>query len=251
VGDAIYDTIGRGYAGIRRSDPRLARIILDCLDGSSTVLNVGAGAGSYEPEDRSVVALEPSTLMIEQRPDGAAPVIQGMVESLPLADKSVDACMSVLSIQHWSDWQAGLAELERVARRQVVTVTIDTDALASHWMMRDYCPEILEVHAQLFPTTDDIVAALPQSVAIPWPVPSDSTDRFLAGIWAHPELFLDPEIRRASSAWHLIPEEAKDRAIAALEEDLRTGRWDAHYCELRQQRQLDIGMRVVTSQLAA
>jgi SAM-dependent methyltransferase len=150
VRHTAYDTIGRGYETIRRPDPRLAQRIWQALGDARTVVNVGAGAGSYEPDDRWVLAVEPSGVMIAQRPPGSAPVLQAPVEALPLADRTVDAAMAILTIHHWDDLAAGLGQLCRVARRRIVIVTMDVPTLARLWIVEDYLPELLGKHADRF-----------------------------------------------------------------------------------------------------
>src|SRR3954464_13805960 len=149
---ARYDTIGTGYASTRREDPRIARAILDPPAAARSVVNVGAGSGSYEPRDREVIAVEPSPVMIAQRPAGAAPALEGIAEALPLADKSVDAAMGIFTIHHWRDLAAGLAEMRRVARRRIVLLTIDAEKNAEIWTLAEYFPEAMRAEEEKMPT---------------------------------------------------------------------------------------------------
>jgi SAM-dependent methyltransferase len=219
------------------------------LGDASSVVNVGAGAGSYEPRDRTVVAVEPSEVMIAQRAAGAAPAIQASAEALPLGDDSVDAAMAVLTLHHWDDVERGLAELIRVARQRVVLVTMDVDVIAEQWIIRDYLPETLVAHATGFPSMQRLLDVLPRATAAVIPVPGDCTDGFMAAFWARPEAHLDAAIRAASSAWHQLPSEIIDRALERLREDLASGEWDQRYGDLRLRSTLDVGLRLICADL--
>jgi SAM-dependent methyltransferase len=242
---ALYDTIGAGYTPVRRPDPRLYTEILTALGPSRSVVNVGAGTGSYEPADLHVVAVEPSRVMIAQRPPDAGPPLLGVAELLPIAARSVDAAMTIFSVHHWSDTAAGIAEMVRVSRERVVLVTIDTDAFAAHWMVSEYAPEILDWHASAFPSISFLLEQLPGALSTPWLVPTDCTDVFFAALWSRPELYLQPEVRAATSVWHQLPETTVDAALARLAGDLKTGRWDERHGDLRTLPALDVGVRIV------
>ena len=246
---AAYDDIGVGYAPKRRSDPRLARQVRAALGSASSVVNVGAGAGSYEPVDRFVVAVEPSHTMLQQRAPDSASAIMGVAEELPLADRSVDAGMAVFTIHHWSDLEAGLYELKRVARHRLVLVTIDPDVLSRHWIVTDYAPEIMDGHGATLPTFRQLESLLPGATSSPWLVPADCSDLFFVALWARPELYLEPEVRAATSVWHLLPPDVVERAIASLRSDLESGRWDRRHGHLRARPCLDVGVRLVTVHL--
>lgn len=245
-----YDAIGRGYGDHRRPDPRLAAAIWSALEDARSVINVGAGTGSYEPPDRAVLAVEPSAVMIAQRPRGSARAVQAKAERLPVADDSFDAAMAVLTIQHWSDLERGLAELRRVARRRIVVVTMDVDVFAELWLVRDYVPELRATHAAAFPSPAWLADALPAASVSALPVPRDCTDRFLAALWASPEAYLDPSIRGATSAWDRLPNDIVDRALARLGDDLASGRWHARHGGLHDLSELDVGLRIVRAELA-
>lgn len=247
--EASYDTIGRGYSEGRLPDVRIASVIWNALGDASSVVNVGAGAGSYEPQDRTVIAVEPSEVMIAQRAAGAAPAIQASAEALPLGDDSVDAAMAVLTLHHWDDVERGLAELIRVARQRVVLVTMDVEVVAEQWIVRDYLPETLVAHATGFPSIRGLLAVLPRATVAVIPVPGDCTDGFMAAFWARPEAHLDPTIRAASSAWHQLPSETVDRALERLREDLASGEWDQRYGDLRLRPTLDVGLRLICADL--
>ena len=183
--------------------------------------------------------------MIAQRPPDARPVVMGVAELLPIADRSVDAAMAIFSVHHWRDIAWGVAEMVRVSRKSVVLVTIDAEALASHWMVSDYAPEIFDVHASGFPSISLLREQLPGAMSTPWLVPTDCTDAFFVALWSRPELYLRPEVRAATSVWHQLPETTVDAVIARLADDLETGRWDERHGELRTRPALDVGVRIV------
>ena len=213
------------------------------------MLNVGAGTGSYEPRGREVTAVEPSQEMIAQRPPDAAPVIKGVAESLPFDAASFDAAMAVITLQHWSDVGAGLAEMARVARERVVLLTFDPAAVGDLWF-RDYFPGALEYHAKVMPPIAELTATLPNTSVETVPVPSNCADGFFIGIWDRPEMHLDPDIRRASSCWHEMPEAEIENGLTSLRADLASGRWDERHGHLRELSGLDVGLRLVTAELA-
>ena len=205
------------------------------------MVNVGAGAGAYEPRDRWVLAVEPSETMIAQRPPGAAPVVRAMAEALPLADATVDAAMAVLTIHHWSDWRAGVAEMLRVARGPVVVWSFDPQAIDEFWLVRDYVPEIAELDRGRFPPVDEFAKALGGARIEPVPIPRDCRDGVLAAFYARPERYLDPVVRAGMSPFAVIDAEP---AMARLAEDLRSGAWDARWGHLREAPELDGGYRL-------
>jgi SAM-dependent methyltransferase len=245
-----YDEFGRGYSTVRRTDPRIAEAITEALGDAARVLNVGAGTGSYEPADRRVVAIEPSAEMLSQRSPDAAPAVRATAESLPISDKTVDASMAVLTIHHWTNLDKGLAELVRVTRDTIVVVTMDVECLGRHWFIRDYLPEVLPGHAESFPTVDRLLRTLPDSTTTVVPVPRNCVDGFLAAYWGRPEAYLDAAVRPGSSPWHQVPSVAVDRAVLRLSDDLVTGEWDGRYGHLRLRTELDVGLRIVRSDLS-
>lgn len=246
AGAPEYDRIGVGYAGSRRADPRIAARIETALGGAASVVNVGAGAGSYEPAGREVTAIEPSREMIAQRPPGAAPAIQAAAEALPLPDDSVDAAMTVLSIHHWEDWRRGVAELRRVARERVVVLTCDPDYL-ERWWVREYVPEISADDRERFPPLAELAAALGGAGVETVAIPADCTDLFLGALWARPELILDDEIRGSTSGFARLDEGVERRAVERLRADLASGAWDERNGHLRQADELDVGVRLLTA----
>jgi SAM-dependent methyltransferase len=220
----LYDTIGATYTVTRRTDPRIAAQIWDALGEARTVLNVGAGTGSYEPPDRDVVAVEPSVLMRSQRLPEAAPCLAGSAENLPFDDQSFDAAMAVCTVHHWRDPVAGLREMRRVARRVVVFLfdTADPDVF---WLTRDYLPEFADlpgcrVLASLSELAGAIGARL-DPVLIPW----DCADGFYEAHWRRPEAYLDENVRRGVSVWPGVGPDAEQRAVHGLRDDLASGRW--------------------------
>jgi len=246
-----YDTIGRGYALSRRPDPRIARQILDALGNAATVLNVGAGTGSYEPSHLAVTAVEPSIEMIKQRPLGAAPVVRAIAEQLPFKDHSFDAALAVLTIHHWRDLPRGLAEMRRVAVRRVVILTWDIAAGASFWLTAHYFPEIAAFDSTRLGPIDELADALGGARVIPVPVPRDCQDGFLAAFWARPEEYLDPRRRAAISGFAQIPQEAVERGVQRLSRDLREGAWEEKFGELRSRESLDVGYRLAIADATA
>lgn len=241
-----YDRIGHGYAALRREDPRLKRRIRAALGDAETVVNVGAGAGSYEPQDLHVIAVEPSAVMAAQRPR-RRPAIRASAEALPLADKSVDAAMTVLSLHHWHPAQAqGVREMCRVARDTVVIVTVDAEVSTAMWLMADYLPEVGALDREIFPTIDTIVGWLDRPAQVDEiPVPRDTPDQTLMSFWAHPERVLDEAARQATSGFARQPADVVQRVVASVASDLRSGRWDARHGALRALDEYDAGLRMV------
>ncbi len=244
---AAYDRIGLGYRGVRTTDPRLAASIWAALGDARTVVNVGAGTGSYEPSDRWVLAVEPSRVMIEQRPPDAAPVLHASAEALPLADATVDAALAVLTIHHWQDLAAGLGELRRVARHRIVLVVMDTGALGDFWLVREYLPELGEGAAALHPPIAELERLLPGARPVPLLVARDCTDGFLSAFWARPHAYLDASARAATSPWHGLPPAVVERALGALRADLEDGSWQRRHADLSTRAELDVGLRIVTA----
>ncbi|MFD1936575.1 MULTISPECIES: class I SAM-dependent methyltransferase [Nonomuraea] len=243
-----YERIGAGYARHRRPDPRIAGQINRALGPARTVVNVGAGTGSYEPHDRRVTAVEPSLVMTRQRPRGSAPVVRGYAESLPFPDRSFDAAMAVLTVHHWTDPAAGLAELRRVSGRQVV-LTWDPAVTARFWLVEEYLPEIAEADAHL--ASLDLVAAWFRRDGArvrvdPVGVAADCADGFLGAYWRRPHHYLDPRVRAAVSALATLDPRLVEPAMRRLETDLATGHWHERHRDLLGASTLDLGYRLVT-----
>lgn len=243
-----YETHGVGYAGRRRADPRIAARILEALGDAGTVLNVGAGAGSYEPTDRWVLAVEPSATMRAQRPAGAAPCLAGAAESLPFDDDSIDAAMACVTIHHWQR-AVGLAELRRVARGPVVIFTFELAELIP-WQ-RDYFAELIAIDAPRFGRVDEVAAELGGTTRIETiPMPADCTDGFFEAFWNRPEAILDPAVRASQSIWQLVEPEVQERIVARLAADLESGRWDEEHGALRERQSYKGSLRLVISEAA-
>jgi SAM-dependent methyltransferase len=242
-----YERIGGGYSVRRQPEPTWEQAILAALGSARTVVNVGAGAGSYEPLDRPVVAVEPSAVMLAQRPQGSAPAVRAVAERLPLGNASFDAALAVLTLHHWSDPVAGLAELTRVSGR-VVVVTWDQRVVAeSFWFMRDYLPEVIELEAHYAALELTTYVLGPTCEVLPLPVPADCRDGFFAAYWRRPEAYLDQQVRAAISALALLPHAVVHRAVNALAADLESGRWSERYADLLAQDELDLGYRLVVA----
>jgi SAM-dependent methyltransferase len=241
----LYDDIGTGYSWGRRTDPRWMSAVLDALGTARSVANVGAGTGNYEPDDRAVIALEPSTGMIRQRPRGAGPAVRAVAEALPLRDDAAEAALAVLTVHHWTDWRAGLAELRRVAPRRVV-LAYDTRRHTEFWFVREYVPEIAALELTR-PSADDIAHELGADSVTPLPVPWDFTDGVFPAYWRRPEAYLDPRVRRACSALAQTDPDAVERGIRRLAEDLRSGRWHEDHRDLPALDEWDAGFRLILS----
>lgn len=244
-----YDSVGRNYTDFRRADPRIEARVWAALGDAGSVVNVGAGSGSYEPRDREVIAIEPSPVMIAQRPAGAAPVLRGVAEALPVDDGSVDAAMAALTIHHWSDLAAGLAEMRRVARRRIVLLTIDAAKNAEIWTLAEYFPAAMRAEEEKMPSMRELEALLPGAEIEAVPMPSRCRDEFTSALWDRPEMFLEPAVLRASSLWHTLSPETIVRGQERLRADLESGRWDERFGHLRTLPELDIGLRIVRLEL--
>ncbi|MEU8821223.1 class I SAM-dependent methyltransferase [Actinoplanes sp. NPDC048796] len=244
-GDVDYETRGSGYALQRRPDPRIAATLHAALGDARTVLNVGAGAGSYEPTDRYVAAVEPSARMRAQRPPSAVPALDAVAENLPFDDGAFDAVMATVTVHQWPDPARGLAELRRVARGPVLVLTFDAAALDRFWLAA-YVPELIAAERRRFPAVDVIADAIgPRSEVREVPVPIDCTDGFTEAFYARPSEFLDPRVRAAQSAWGFVDEAATTRAVESLRADLESGAWDERYGHLRTQPRFEGSLRLI------
>lgn len=241
-----YETIGRGYARSRRTDPSVERQIHAALGDAARVVNVGAGTGSYEPRGRTAVALEPSSVMIGQRPAGAAPVVQGVAEHLPFAAGAFDAALAVLTVHHWHDLAAGLAELRRVAARQVLLV-FEPAFTSTLWML-EFWPEALALQTEReAPTVAEVAAHLTAPTVEVVPVPHDCLDGFGGAFWARPERYLDPEVQAGISSLSQLSPVDRERGTARLAAALASGEWDERFGALRDQDEIDLGYRLVVA----
>jgi hypothetical protein len=249
----IYDTIGVDYNANRQAEPAWGALIAEHLGDARRVANVGAGTGSYEPTAPTaptttpqVVAVEPSAVMIAQRRPGAAPAIRGSGSALRLLAGSLDAVTAILTIHHWDDWSAGLAELQRVAPRRLI-VTIDFAVHARFWLLADYLPEVADYVLARRPRIDDIVAALPRTHVHPLPLPSNMGDGVLGAHWRRPEAYLDPTVRANCSPLALADPVTLGAGIARLEHDLASGTWHRRYADLCGADTYDGGYRLLVS----
>jgi SAM-dependent methyltransferase len=247
--EARYDEIGAEYAATRREDPRIAALIHAALGEARTVINVGAGAGSYEPRDRHVIAVEPSEVMIAQRDPRLPPAIRGGAYPLPLEDRSVDAAMAILTIHHWDeDLERGIREMRRVARGPVVILTFDPEVSARMWLIADYFPEVAELDRRSAPTTETLARWLDSEVDVrEVPIARDSPDWMLASFWAHPERVLDARARNSTSGFARMPPDVVSRVVEAVERDLQEGAWDARHGRLRELDEYDAGLRLLVA----
>ncbi len=235
AGDADYGVIGQDYARFRQPEPRIAALINGALGEARTVLNVGAGAGSYEPTTREVTAVEPSASMRAQRPAHLPRAIDAVAEALPFPDKSFDAAMTTFSVHQWPDLDAGLKQMRRVTRGPVVVMTGDPDTLDRFWLT-EYAPEAIATEARRYPAVSAIAAALGGRVdVLPVPIPLDCRDGFNEAYYGRPERLLDPAARLACSAWSFVDPQAIARFERDLKRDLDSGAWDRRHGHLRTQ----------------
>jgi SAM-dependent methyltransferase len=243
----LYDTIGGTYAVTRRTEPRIAAQVWAALGDARTVLNVGAGTGSYEPSDRDVIAVEPSAVMRAQRAAGAAPCVTADAQSLPFEDQSFDAAMAFATVHHWPDPVAGLREMRRVARRVVVFTHDSTEAgwLHRFWLTRDYLPEVAGFLVGR-PSLAELAGAIDarvEPVIIPW----DCVDGFFEAYWRRPEAYLDHHVRRGMSVWNRVGPEVEQRAVRDLGDDIASGRWAERNRDLVDLDSAELGLRLLVT----
>ncbi|MBW8060271.1 MAG: class I SAM-dependent methyltransferase [Solirubrobacterales bacterium] len=253
MADVAYDRIGRGYANTRRADPRIAARIEAALGDARSVLNVGAGAGSYESADRKVTAVEPSAEMIAQRPSGSAPAVQASAEALPFENGSFDAATAIVTDHHWSDRAAGLREMLRVARHRVLILNADPGLAESFWLTRDYLPGFLDLIPEQYRCTgyweEELRGLLGTMDVRPVPVPHDCRDGFYQAYWRRPRAYLDQKVRSSISVFHQLLEAEVSTAIEQLRNDLGDGSWEKRHGHLHEERELDVGLRLIVSEL--
>ncbi len=240
----LYDRIGQGYTAVRREDPTIAAAVHAALGDARTVVNVGAGAGSYEPRDRDVIAVEPSPVMLAQRPVGAAPAVQASAEALPFADGSFDAAMAILTDHHWPDRAAGLRELRRVARRRAVVFQCDLEQQWGFWLLRDY----LKPDWEGAMTMSELAGHLGAQRIEPVPIPHDCRDGFFSAYWRRPQAYLDPRVRDGISVFRLMPPDEVDAAIERLRADLESGAWARRNADILEREAMDYGYRLVIAE---
>ncbi len=242
--EALYDSIGEPYSTHRHPDQNIANAICEALGTSKSVVNVGAGTGSYEPTDRFVVSVEPSLTMINQRAEDSACPVQASALALPFADNSFDAALAVLTVHHWDNPTLGLFELRRVARERAVILTWNP-SFSGFWLT-DYFPEILDIDQAIFPSIDDYKKALGDVEMVIVPVPHDCTDGFLGAYWRRPRGYLDPDIRSGMSTFSKIAD--VEAGLADLRSDLSSGVWLKRYRHLQELDYLDLGYCLVVAE---
>jgi SAM-dependent methyltransferase len=238
-----YDVIGRTYTRTRATDPRIAAAIWDALGDARTVVNVGAGTGHYEPPDRDVTAVEPSEVMIGQRPPGAAPVVQAVAEALPFEDGRFDAAMAVLTVHHWTDWRRGIEEMRRVAQR-VVVFSWDPGFARRLWITAEYLPFVGEEETT-FPSLADQAGAVRATRVTTVPIPHDCEDGFYGAHWRRPAAYLDPEVRAGISVLADRPPEELAPGLERLRSDVESGAWAERHADLLARDELDLGYRLL------
>ena len=252
AGRVRYDAIGVGYSATRREDPDLRARLHAALGDARSVVNVGAGTGSYEPTDRHVIAIEPSDTMSAQRGRHRVPAIRASADALPLRDRSVDAAMAVLTIHHWDEGQQrGVRELCRVARDRVVILAFDPEVVAEMWLVRDYMPEVADLDRRTAPSLGTLTGWLDGEVSVESiPISRDTPDWTLMSFWAHPERVLDPEARNGTSGFARLSGDTVQRVVTNVSAALTSGQWDARHGHLRNQTEYDGGLRLIVAQLA-
>jgi hypothetical protein len=238
----LYDRLGRSYDATRRPDPRIARLVEAAIGDARSIVNVGAGTGSYEPRGRYVVAVEPAATMRARRPASAAPCIAAAAEALPFDDSSVDLVMGIYTDFHWSDRPRGVAEMVRVARDSVVLLTVDSMAAESYWLIRDYFPSGRDLFAPL----NELLALLPdEAEVLPVPIPEDCRDGFVQAFWKRPHDLLDPAVRSSMAMFSRLDGEELEAGLRQLADDLRDGSWLERNADLLRQPEADLGHRLV------
>ena len=244
MAEPIYDTIGAAYRSYRRPDARIAARIERALGGAPSVVNVGAGTGSYEPTDRPVVAVEPSGVMLAGRPPGSAPAVRAVAGALPFGDGSFGAATALITMHHWPDWRAGVAELRRVADR-VVVLTFDAGVHLDFWLIREYFPAVAELPSSKTPPCDEVARALGGAAIEVVEVPADCDDGFMWAYWNRPERYLDPVVQSCTSGLSLISATARRTGTDRLAADLRSGRWLERHGHLLDEDAVDGGFRLI------
>ncbi|MEQ9298619.1 MAG: class I SAM-dependent methyltransferase [Cyclobacteriaceae bacterium] len=243
---AKYDKIGKNYSTMRKTDPRISEQIHAQLESARRILNIGAGTGSYEPENVDLVAVEPSAKMIAQRKPGAHPVVQGNAEELPFEDNSFSHAMTILSMHHWTDKAQAFREINRVTTDRFVALTFNPE-VGTFWLTRDYLPEILMNDHKIFPTIDELRSHFDNVVSTPLPIPADCQDGFLAAYWKRPEAYLKKEVRNSISA--LANRTDDDPFLTRLQQDLESGAWVAKNKDLMDQESIDAGYVIISAKV--
>ncbi|MDE3197628.1 MAG: class I SAM-dependent methyltransferase [Acidobacteriota bacterium] len=246
---APYDTIGVGYSAGRQEDPRFAEAIHRAIGDSESVVNVGAGSGSYEPRDRRVVAVEPSLTMIRQRSKSSAPVVQARADHLPFRDCAFDCALAILTIHHWSPVRESLAELRRVARKTVI-LTWDQEVWQRFWLF-DYCPDLRRQDRVRAVSLSTIAEVLGPGEVIPAPIPHDCVDGFQSAFWRRPAAYLDPAVRARMSGFAQAPRDSYEKGLARLAADLSDGTWQREHSALLERETMALGYRLIVTHISA
>ena len=247
AGDVDYEAGGRCYASVRRPDPHIAAAVRRAMGDAGSLVNVGAGAGSYEPPDVAVTPVEPSASMRAQRPGHLAPAVDAVAEALPFGDDAFDAGLASVTVHQWPDLAKGLAELRRVSRGPAIVLTFDPEPLRRFWLS-EYAPELIERESGRMPRIGTIGDLLGGRVVVePVPIPAGCTDGFAEAYFGRPEALLDERVRRAQSAWAFIDPGAEARSVAALRAALDDGSWDERHGHLRSAPDYDGSLRLVIS----
>lgn len=244
--DAIYDEIGIDYAVMRRTDPKIAKQLYAELEGATRIVNIGAGTGSYEPEDVDLVAVEPSAEMIAQRPIGSYRVEQASADKLPFESNSFSHALTVLSMHHWENRSQAFAEINRVATEKFVAITWDPNA-DPFWLTRDYFPEIYETDKRIFPDLDELNEHFDDVKMRPLLIPSDCQDGFFAAFWKRPSAYLSPQVRQSTSPFSKVSNLAE--GLQKLEADLKSGAWAENNRAILSLSALDVGYRLVSAKI--
>ncbi len=243
----LYDHTGQTYAQTRQPDSRIAAFVDDALRGMDAVANIGAGSGSYEPTG-TVIAIEPSEVMIAQRPPGSAPAVRAVAEQLPIHTAAVDAALAILTVHHWADLDRGIAEMKRIARRRIVILTWDHTVYREFWLVRDYLPAAADTDARLAVALPRLAALLGDVSITPIPVPHDCVDGFGGAYWRRPEAYLDETVRSGMSMLAMTPTALLQDGLNRLRDDLATGAWTWRHGELLDKPNLDLGYRLVIAE---
>jgi hypothetical protein len=250
AGDFDYEADGSHYATVRRPDPRFAAAVRRALGDARTLVNVGAGAGSYEPEDVVVTPVEPSAAMRAQRPAHLAPAVDATAEHLPFPDGSFDAALASVTVHQWPDLAAGLAEVRRVTTGPIVVLTFDPEPLLRYWL-GEYAPELIAQESGRMPAIARLVELLGGRVTVDeLPIPADCTDGFAEAYFGRPEAFLDERVRRSQSAWGFVDDETERRSVEALRSALADGSWDVRHGHLRTAPEYRGALRLLTARPA-
>ncbi len=247
AGDFDYEQDGHHYAGVRRPEPRFAAAVRQALGDARTLVNVGAGAGSYEPADMDVTPVEPSEVMRRQRSAHLATAVDATAEDLPFGDGAFDAALASITVHQWRDLDRGLAEVRRVTRGPVVVLTFDPIALAEFWLA-GYAPQMMSHEAGRMPSMDRLAEGLGGTVTVDvLPIPAGCADGFAEALFGRPEAFLDERVRRSQSAWGFVDRDVEERSVAALADALASGAWDDRHGHLRTVEEYVGSLRLLTA----